>query len=456
MRFFLAIWLARVVGWMSRITGRGGSSLPGLVARRMDPLVLRRLSAKFPRGVILLTGTNGKTTTAAMASYLLNRSGLKVAHNRTGANLIVGLTAALVQSSKWRLYPRQDLALLETDEATMPRAAEEIHPRIIAVTNFFRDQLDRYGELSTTVNFVKQGIKSLDPQGWLVLNADDPQVAFLGQSATNVMYFGAALPLYPGNPSYDVADARFCPVCGNELQYRRQYYAHLGDYYCSVCQYRRPTPDVVLTDWPGLNGEMRMHYQDHDIVIPNRLPGLYNAYNVMAALAVSVLLGVKVDGIAESLATFRPAFGRMEEIIIDGRQLWLALIKNPVGFNQVLEAVSQDTRPEKNLLFVINDRYADGQDVSWLWDVDLERFMELNWHTWVSGIRAKDMAVRLLYAGLSADHVHVVEKADEALESMMHHSSPEKGHYILPTYTALLEIRKYLTDRGYTRHFREG
>ncbi len=457
MRFFLAIWLARLVGWISRITGRGGSSLPGLVARRIDPKVFRRLAEKFPRGVILLTGTNGKTTTAAIASYLISDSGLSVAHNRSGANLIVGLTAALVQSSRWRLYPPQDLALLETDEATMPRAAEESRPRIIVVTNFFRDQLDRYGELSTTVNFVKQGIKSLDSEGWLILNADDPQVAYLGKSRSQVMYFGVDLSTYPTKvAAHDVADARFCPFCGNDLQYRRQYYAHLGDYYCLVCRYQRPTPDVSLVDWPGTNGEIRIRYRGKEIAVPNRLPGLYNAYNVMAAMAIGLLLDAREDRLADSLTTFRPAFGRMEEIVINGCRIWLTLVKNPVGFNQVLEAVNQDNHRKKNVLFVINDRYADGQDVSWLWDVDLERFVEVDWNVWVSGIRAKDMAVRLLYAGLPEEQVHVVEKAYEALAIMTRHGSTDEGYYILPTYTALLDIRKYLTDTGYTRHFREG
>ncbi|MCL4494959.1 MAG: Mur ligase family protein [Firmicutes bacterium] len=457
MRFFLAVWLARIVGWVSRITGRGGSSLPGLVARRVDSEVFRRITARLPGGVVLLTGTNGKTTTAAIVSYLLRQSGLTVVHNRSGANLIVGLTATLVQASRWRLYPDQDLALLETDEATMPRAAEESHPRIIMVTNFFRDQLDRYGELSTTVNFVKQGIQSLDPEGWLVLNADDPQVAYLGESVSRVVYFGADLSAYPTKgSSHDVADARFCPRCGNELRYRRQYYAHLGDYHCPVCQYRRPVPDVLLVDWPGSNGKLRIDYRGKQLMVPNRLPGLYNAYNIMAAMAVALLLDTDLDRVTESLASFRPAFGRMEEIVIDGCRLWLALVKNPVGFNQVLEAVGQDTRRVKNLLFIINDRYADGQDVSWLWDVDFERFVELDWNAWVSGIRAKDMAVRLLYAGLPPDRVHVVEKPEEALEMMTHYATSDQGYYILPTYTALLDIRKYLTDRGYTRHFREG
>ncbi|PSR29293.1 MAG: DUF1727 domain-containing protein [Sulfobacillus thermosulfidooxidans] len=457
MRFFLAVWIARIVGWVSRLTGRGGSSLPGLIARRIDPRVFQRLAKKIRGGVILLTGTNGKTTTAAIATFLLRKSGRKVVNNQAGANLILGLTAALIQASRLRLYPKADIALLETDEATMPRAAEESRPKVIAVTNFFRDQLDRYGELSTTVNFVKKGIEKLDPQGWLVLNADDPQVAYLGASYSQVLYFGADLSAYPTPEGHhDIQDARFCPRCGHELRYIRQYYAHLGDYYCPACNYRRPIPDLLLVDWQGIHGNLRIDYRGEQISVPMRLPGLYNAYNVMAAMAIALLFGVELDTVATSLGSFRPAFGRMEEVSIEGKDVWLALVKNPVGFNQVLQAIDEDKRPLKNLLFIINDRYADGQDVSWLWDVDFERFVQPQWHVWISGIRARDMAVRLLYAGLDAGSMHVIEKPEVALEDLIHNSAPEQVTYILPTYTALLEIRKYLTDKGYTRHFREG
>ena len=457
MKFFWAVWIARIVGWVSRLSGRGGSSLPGLVARRIDPNVFRRISQRIPRGVILLTGTNGKTTTAAIASHLLRQSGLKVIHNRAGANLILGLTATMIQASRWRLYPPHDLALLETDEATMPKAAHEGRPRVIVVTNFFRDQLDRYGELSTTVNFVKNGISSLDPDGWLILNADDPQVAYLGQSWTRVIYFGADLSAYPTPAGHqDVADARFCPRCGSELMYSRQYYAHLGDYRCPSCRYQRPLPDVLLVDWPKTKGALRIDYRGEQIRVPNRLPGLYNAYNVMAAMAIALLYEVELKSLVASLSAFRPAFGRMEEIFLDDHQLWLALVKNPVGFNQVLNTIAEDEGTAKNLLFIINDRYADGQDVSWLWDVDFENFVNSDWRVWISGIRARDMAVRLLYAGLSPEVIHVIKKPDVALRDMMDQTAANQANYVLPTYTALLDIRQYLTDRGYTRHFREG
>ena len=452
---------ARLVGMLSRISGRGGSSLPGIVARRIDPGVLRKLSSRLPMGVILLTGTNGKTTTAAIAAFLLKSSGMQVVHNRAGANLILGLTASMVQARRWRIYPTADLALLETDEASIPKAAQETRPKVLVVTNFFRDQLDRYGELSTTVGLVKKGIADLDSEGWLVLNADDPQVAFLGEGSTRVAYFGLDLADEEGSVlrQHDAADARFCPRCGQALTYRKQYYAHLGDYHCTACGWSRPTPDWVVTEWDRGLGRIVVKKDAESVVLPMGMPGIYNVYNQLAAVAVAGILGAALQPMPSHLETFEPAFGRMEKVVIEGHTIWLALVKNPVGFTQVLQAVGDSSKGTPGwALLVINDRYADGQDVSWLWDVDFERVHHEKhidqW--WVSGIRAYDMAVRLKYAGIPDDQVHVVESSSRALDRMLETADTSVPIYIMPTYTALLEIRQHLTQQGYTRHFREG
>lgn len=461
LRLWIAVVVARLVGMLSRISGRGGSSLPGIVARRIDPGVFRKLSAKLPSGVILLTGTNGKTTTAAIAAFLLKASGMRIVHNRAGANLILGLTASMVQATRWRIYPQADLALLETDEASIPKAAEETRPKALVVTNFFRDQLDRYGELSTTVGLVKKGIADLDPEGWLVLNADDPQVAFLGEGYTRVAYFGLDLADDEGSGlrQHDAADARFCPRCGQALTYRTQYYAHLGDYHCTHCGWSRPTPNWVVKEWDRGQGRIVVRTDTETVDLPISVPGIYNVYNQLAAVAVASILGAALQPMRSHLESFEPAFGRMEKVEIQGHTIWLALVKNPVGFTQVLQAVGDGGKETARwALLVINDRYADGQDVSWLWDVDFERVHQAQhidqW--WVSGIRAYDMALRLKYAGIPEDHVHVVESSSRALDQMLEAADPEIPIYVMPTYTALLEIRQHLTQQGYTRHFREG
>lgn len=458
MRLCLAVWCARLVGALSRLLGRGGSSLPGKIARRIDPDILTKLTRNLPQGTVLLTGTNGKTTTAAMTAQIFSAHGWSLVHNRAGANLIVGLTASLVQSRRWGLYPRADLALLETDEATMPRAAQETNPRAIVVTNFFRDQLDRYGELSTTVSFVARGIEHLRPGGFLVLNADDPQVAFLGYGAEQVVYYGLNLPeVKTGNGFYDVADARFCPRCGQTLTYDRRYYAHVGHYWCAHCRWQRPRPDLAVTEWDRAAGRIHVLWKDTPFGLTWDVPGVYNLYNQAAALAVGLGMGTSPSELEQAVREFRPAFGRMENITVGANRVWLTLIKNPVGFNQVLDAVAGEDEETKIALVMINDRYADGRDVSWLWDVDFEGLIPaMNVaHWWVSGDRAHDMAVRLKYAGVPASRISVEPDPARSFDQArsLH---PQAALYIMPTYTALLDFRQYLTRNRYVRHFRQG
>ncbi len=459
-RLLAAVLAARFVGWLSRMSGRGGSSLPGLIARRVYPAALRDLAARLEWGAILLTGTNGKTTTAAMIRHIIETEGRPLLSNRAGANLILGLTAALVQAERWRIRPRADIALLETDEATMPRAGEEIQPRLIIVTNFFRDQLDRYGELTTTVRYVARGIESLRPGGVLVLNADDPQAAQLGAGRPDVLYYGLeGEAAAPGSAQgYDALDARFCPRCGTELNYDRRYYAHLGHYHCSDCGWRRPDPHIAVVRWSRAEHEMWVRIHGQVESFQWRLPGIYNLYNEAAAIAAGSAMGARPAAIRESLANFRPAFGRMETLMAGDTRLWLALVKNPVGFNQVLSAVAEETQQAGfSVMIVINDRYADGRDVSWLWDVDFEHWTGVlspkRWY--VSGLRARDMAVRLKYAGVAPEIVTMDEDVTRILRTAL---SEAGGYtlYILPTYTAMLEVRQELTQSGLVRHFREG
>lgn len=457
-RLWVAVWAARLVAGISRLLGRGGSALPGLVARRIDPAVLRRLSGRLTLGTVLLTGTNGKTTTAAVATHLLRSEGWGIVRNRAGANLMAGLVATLAEAGGWRLAPPNHMALLETDEATMPRAAAEIRPRGIVVTNFFRDQLDRYGELSTTMAYVARGIDHLDSAGFLVLNADDPAVAQLGAGHADVVYFGLEVAGADRNlAGYDVSDAGYCPRCGTELQYAVRYYAHIGHYRCDACGWARPRPTVFVAGWDTAGQTLEVVAGSERVTVPIVVPGVYNVYNQVAAVATAWRLGVAPARWAHALAGFQSAFGRMEKLTVGAHTVWLALVKNPVGFNQVLEAVGQDADGPKVGMIIINDRYADGRDVSWLWDVDFERFIGRTgigeW--WVSGLRAHDMAVRLKYAGVARERIHLVADPRQAL-TLATRTGERRVIYVMPTYTALLDFRRYLTRRNYVRHFREG
>lgn len=464
-----ARWRARVVVllthalmWLSRLTGHGGLAGPGRIALRLDPSLLRRLAAAVPRGVAMVTGTNGKTTTAMLVEAVAAAGGWQVVRNRSGANLLGGLLSALIERTGWRLKPAGDVAVLETDEATVPRAASEVRPRVLAVTNFFRDQLDRYGEVTTTVKLVARGVDAVSPDGALVLNADDPQVASLGlmgRAACRVVYYGLETDDREGADD-DVGDARFCPRCGAPLSYRVRFYAHLGHWACPQCGLARPRPDVLLrVRADGQTGSRTLHIGGPmgDVVVPAVLPGTYNAYNVGCAAAVAAALGLDAGAMAVGLASPRGAFGRMESITWKGQEVRLALVKNPAGFNQVLGAVAEDRRP-KQVVVAINDRYADGRDVSWLWDVDLERWApRVDASVWyAAGTRAADMAVRLKYSGVPPTRIETVPGDPEEALARAHARDPASVLYVLPTYTALMDIRARLERAGVARSFREG
>lgn len=447
----------RLIGWLSRLGGHGGSSLPGNLALRWHPHLLKDLRHLAVRGTVLVTGTNGKTTTTAMARTILTRHAWSVINNHNGANLIAGLATAFM--GQGRILAHTDLALLEVDEATMPRASSELQPRMIVVTNVFRDQLDRYGELSTTLGFIQRAVEDMAEDGQLVLNADDPQVAYLGRDRLHVIYFGLEADVNVGRDlsrtAYDVADSTRCPRCGHQLEYLTRFYAHLGHYHCGACGFERPQPTIrAAQDKAGMISLMG-DFGTVPIHMP--IPGLYNLYNLAAAAAMTLTLGVPVDRVPAAMVSMVPAFGRMESIIAEnGAALRLALVKNPVGFNQVLDTIMQS--PQGNhALVVINDRYADGRDVSWLWDVNFESelLQRKIGRWWVSGIRAWDMAVRLKYAGIEPSKIVVLPSAKAALDAALAESR-DCTLYVMPTYTALLEVRDLLTRRGLVKHFREG
>jgi lipid II isoglutaminyl synthase (glutamine-hydrolysing) len=459
-----AILAARAARFASRTlhTG-GGSTVPGVVALRVDPKVLTKLSKRLRLGSAAITGTNGKTTTTRMISRILHTAGIRVVNNSTGANLITGVTAALISDSDLAGRPASEMGLFEVDEASVPKVAAEAELKILAVLNLFRDQLDRYGELAYTGKVIASGFGDLPPDGAVVLNADDPLVASLGRSAKNPVYYGVDEPALDTGRLQHIADSKDCPLCGTALVYGTVYMGHVGVYDCRNCSFGRPelryrASRVRFDGARGTNFALSTPAGEAGVRV--NLPGLYNVYNALAAAAVAGEVGIGLEEISRGIEEFGGAFGRVERVRAGDKEAFLLLIKNPVGFNEILRTFVTGGEA-RNVLIAINDNHADGRDVSWLWDVDFEMLADARAEGrtngmepfMVSGIRAEDMAVRLKYADLPVGDV--ITDREEAIKAALDATPPDGTLYVLPTYTAMLEIRKTLSELGYTHPFWE-
>ncbi|HHU89687.1 MAG TPA: Mur ligase family protein [Clostridiaceae bacterium] len=449
-RLGLAIIITKLTVFGLRIVGRGGTSLPGKIALRICPDIFNRLSDRFR--IIMVTGTNGKTTTSRIIEGMLQKAGLEYISNKSGANLASGIATTLISALSLTGKPIVRTALLETDEAAFRTLAPKLKPEIVIVTNFFRDQLDRFGELYTTLNSVREGIQG-SPESRLILNADDSLCASLGQDTSNpVIYFGLGDKVYPEDYLIANADAAFCINCKSRYEYLSSSFAHLGHFKCPNCGYERPTAQIECTqvlEYDNLSSTIEIQMPGGKIAVKLAIPGLYNIYNALAGAAVGHMLDLKEEDLVYVLEGFECGFGRMETLSVNGRELKLILVKNPTGFNQVLKYLM--TQKDKCVIgFAINDKLADGTDISWLWDVDFEilSFMQEKVRRFfVSGIRAEDMAVRLKYAGIPSDHIFIMHGETELVYSLLEASNENETIYLLPTYTAMLDIRKSLKKR---------
>ena len=453
-RLSAALMAGRAAAVLSRRLGRGGGTvIAGHLVPRIAPGALRDVTRALPDGSIVVSGTNGKTTTTRLLSHILRAAGLRPMHNRAGANMLSGLFTAIAQGTDWQARPRGDIGLFEVDEATVPRALQHIEPRVLLLHNIFRDQLDRYGEVHFVANLWRDTVRRLPAHSQVLVNADDPLVADFGSG----MSYGLADPAV-GSPTLPhAADARLCPRCGAALVYDLVYYGHLGHYACSRCDFARPQPTVSATTVELLGdagSNLTIATPDGVIRARLQLPGLYNVYNALAAVAVSTALGIRRDVIARGLETFTAAFGRLERIQVEDRQLFLALVKNPVGFTEVLRTILAPPG-RRTLLIAINDLFADGTDVSWLWDVEFERLQDRVNVAVCSGLRAEDMAVRLKYAGVDAERIKVEPDLRRSIEMALAAAEPAETIYVLPTYTAMLAMRDILRQTGYVRGFWE-
>lgn len=445
---------ARALGAASRASGRGGgTTLPGRVLLRLDPEAIARLGAGLEGGTTIVSATNGKTTTAGMIAAILEADDRHPVHNRAGSNMTWGVATALLEQ-----HGRE--GLFEVDEAWLPRVVEQLDPATIVLGNLFRDQLDRYGEMEALADEWAQTVAARAGRTALVLNADDPLIADLGRDPDErpregVVYFGIEDPSQALPELQHAFDAKHCRRCGHPYAYERAFVGHLGHYSCPSCGAERPRPEVAATaiELRGMDGSrstVRTPTGEIELELP--LPGLYNVYNALAAVATGLRLGVAPERIAAALGEVRAAFGRVETIAVAGKPVSILLIKNPAGANEVLRTLRLEAEEEPvDLWIALNDRIADGRDVSWVWDADFELLAGRVRRVVCAGTRAPEMALRLKYAGWPTESIEVVPEIEAALDRAV--AATPGRLFALPTYTALMDLRKLLSDRGLAKEF---
>ncbi len=453
MLFGAKLTAARAVGAASRASGRGGgTTLPGRMLLRLDPEALARLGKRLDRATIV-SATNGKTTTAGMIAAALEADGRHPVHNRAGSNMTWGVATALLEQ-------RGSEGLFEVDEAWLPRVSAQLDPSLLVLGNLFRDQLDRYGEMETLASEWGKTVAARSGRSRFALNADDPAIADLGRDERGdpregVVYFGIEDASQALPELQHAFDAKHCRRCGGPYAYERAFVGHLGHYSCPGCGATRPRPDVAATaiELRGMSGslvELRTPRGEIELELP--LPGLYNVYNALAAVTAALELGVAPQTIAGSLRAMRAAFGRVETIAVGPTELSILLIKNPAGANEVLRTLSLEAGAEKLDLWIgLNDRIADGRDVSWVWDADFELLAGGVRRVVCAGTRAAEMALRLKYAGWPQEAIEVVPEVEGSLDRAL--AAAPNRLFALPTYTALLELRKLLAERGLAKEF---
>jgi UDP-N-acetylmuramyl tripeptide synthase len=446
--------LARLTGRLSRSSGRGGgTTLPGRLLVRMAPDAIERLAGGLEGGSIVVSSTNGKTTTAGMIATILRHAGRDPVHNRAGSNMHWGVATALLEQ-------RGSEGLFELDEAWLPSVAPQLRPRLLVLTNLFRDQLDRYGELERLADEWATLVDSLVGSCEFALCSDDPLIADLGRDQElrrrpGVTYFGIEDTSQALPELQHAFDAKHCRRCGAPYVYDRAFVGHLGHYRCPNCGADRPVPDIAATriELHGIRGSSVLVTSPEgelDLELP--LPGLYNVYNALAAVAAGLRSGVPLQQVREGLESMRAVFGRVETIEMSGRPVSILLIKNPAGANEVLRTLMLESADGGiDLWIALNDRIADGRDVSWIWDADFEILADGVRRVICAGTRAPEMALRLKYAGWPEDTIEVVGPIEESLDEAVA-AAPDRV-FALPTYTALLELRTLLANRGLAADF---
>jgi UDP-N-acetylmuramyl tripeptide synthase len=457
LKAYPVILIAKLFIKLLRIFRLGGTSLPGKFAFLIYPNILKICSSKLSQ-IIVVTGTNGKTTTCRILSQILIENQTKFFTNKSGANLTSGVLTTLIENISLSLKYKASIALFEIDEAAFGKISEFLNPHYVIITNFFRDQLDRYGELYTTVNNVKEGVlKSQRPT--LIINANDSLSVSISKDTKNkTIFYGFSASSKENKKENETNDASFCIYCKNKYTYHYRVYGHLGGFFCTSCDFQSPIPSISCKDIieaTPFHSIISLSFQEQEFSSKINLPGTYNIFNALAAATGAFELNIPTETILKGLETFQCGFGRMETIHTQNKVIRLILVKNPTGFNQVIDYLSTEKK-NPSIAFLINDNLADGTDISWLWDVDFEKLKHLEHLVdsfWCSGKRALDMAVRLKYAGIVSDKIKVAKDYHELLTIGLEATKEDNTFYILPTYTAMLQFRQILRKKFSIKEF---
>lgn len=457
LRAWIACLVCKIAHGVLQCTRRGGTTLPGRLALMICPEVLSLVAGRFK--VISVTGTNGKTTSSRMLEAGLREAGCKVFSNRSGANLRSGITTEVILHTRLSGKAKTQWAILECDEAASAQVFREIQPRIILVTNLFRDQLDRYGEIQHARDCILAGLRSA-PDALVCLNADCPLTASMaGEIGNSVLYYGIdASAVENGASPVVLSDASHCLRCGEKYTYSYVTYAHLGGYRCPACGDRRRTADVAvkkILSQTRNGSRIALDLRGKGFYADLKLPTMYNIYNAAGAAAAMLSAGIGPELTVKAISGFTGAFGRMEEFALQQAAATMILVKNPTAFNQAIEYL-RHVEGEFELVFGLNDYAADGRDVSWIWDADMERLCDMQQRVKrlvIFGSRYADMALRLKYAGFPEDKFVLIRGCDikKVMKPVQDSQCPV---YILPTYTAMLKLRKELVGKHGDEYWR--
>lgn len=437
LRLILALCACKLAIWGSKLLGKKGSSAPGQIAIRICPDILEQLSLQVKKEIIVVCGTNGKTTTNNLLYSFLRSCGYRVVCNRVGANMLYGVCCAFAAEASIFGRLKADFACIEIDEASAVKVFAHMKPNKMVITNLFRDQLDRYGEIDITIDYLKRAL-ALSPKTELILNGDDPLVAQFGENTERkCCYMGVDEDA--GIGLNETKEGRFCVMCGERLEYDYYHYSQLGKFHCPSCGFSRHKLDFCVRDVDLRDGLcFSLEHAGKTVSFDVNYRGFYNIYNIVLSYAAAVLAVGEIPDYATVLAQYQPQIGRMEEFDI-GKKVILNLSKNPAGFNQAISAVEKDEK-SKDMLIVINDNAQDGKDISWIWDVDFERLCAIGVRNFIlSGIRVDDLALRMKYAGIEEARMTKIHQLKEAAQALV--AGNGEICYALVNYTAVFRMQ---------------